>query len=103
MRACQKKKIDEKEIVVSICTSNEEFAYLTGHVVNEKNLFPAMGYLFYIWEMIASLKNQEYINTPIVFEDVNFIRATVLSQQNEIELTLSILEGNITLRKQLIF
>ncbi|XP_071653559.1 fatty acid synthase-like isoform X2 [Temnothorax longispinosus] len=95
MRACQKKIIDKKEIVVSISTSNEEFAYLTGHVVNEKNLFPAMGYLFYIWEIIASLKNQEYINTPIVFEDVNFIRATVLSQQIEIELTLSIQEGNI--------
>ncbi|XP_071569269.1 fatty acid synthase-like isoform X2 [Temnothorax nylanderi] len=94
MRACQKKIIDKKEIVVSISTSNEEFAYLTGHVVNEKNLFPAMGYLFYIWEMIASLKNQEYINTPVVFEDVNFIRATVLSQQNEIELTFSIQEGS---------
>ncbi|XP_071569313.1 fatty acid synthase-like [Temnothorax nylanderi] len=94
MRACQKMIIDKKEIVVSISTSNEEFAYLTGHVVNEKNLFPAMGYLFYIWEMIASLKNQEYINTPVVFEDVNFIRATVLSQQNEIELTFSIQEGS---------
>ncbi|XP_024880597.1 fatty acid synthase-like, partial [Temnothorax curvispinosus] len=94
MRVRQKEIIDKKEIVVSISTIDEDFAYLTGHVVNEKNLFPAMGYLFYIWEMIASLKNQEYINTPIVFEDVNFIRATVLSQQNEIELTLSIQEGS---------
>ncbi|XP_071575415.1 fatty acid synthase-like [Temnothorax nylanderi] len=94
MRVRRKEIIDKKEIVVSISTIDEEFAYLTGHVVNEKNLFPAMGYLFYIWEMIASLKNQEYINTPIVFEDVNFIRATVLSQQNEIELTLSIQEGS---------
>ncbi|XP_024867958.1 fatty acid synthase-like, partial [Temnothorax curvispinosus] len=94
MRVRQKEIIDNKEIVVNISTIDEEFAYLTGHVVNEKNVFPAMGYLFYIWEMIASLKNQEYINTPIVFEDVNFIRATVLSQQNEIELTLSIQEGS---------
>ncbi|XP_024878981.1 LOW QUALITY PROTEIN: fatty acid synthase-like [Temnothorax curvispinosus] len=91
---CKKKIIDKKETVVSISTVNEEFAYLTGHVVNEKNLFPATGYLFYIWEMIALLKNQEYINTPVVFEDVNFIRATVLSQQNEIELTFSIQEDS---------
>ncbi|XP_071628686.1 fatty acid synthase-like isoform X1 [Temnothorax longispinosus] len=91
---CPKKIIDKRETVVSIITTAEEFAYFTGHVVNEKNLFPAMGYLFYIWEMIALLKNQEYINTSVVFEDVNFIRATVLSQQNEIELTLSIQEGS---------
>ncbi|XP_071652383.1 LOW QUALITY PROTEIN: fatty acid synthase-like [Temnothorax longispinosus] len=90
----KKEIIDKNEIVVSISTINEEFAYLTGHVVNEKNLFPAMGYLFYIWEMIASLKNQEYINIPVVFKNVNFIRATVLSQQNDIELTLSIQEGS---------
>lgn len=69
--------------------------YLTGHVINDKNLFPAMGYLFCIWEMMASFKNQEYDNVPIVFEDVNFIRATVLTPQKEIELTLSIKEGNI--------
>ncbi|XP_071581800.1 fatty acid synthase-like [Temnothorax nylanderi] len=94
MQLIPKKIIDKNEIVISISTSDEEFAYLTGHVVNEKNLFPATGYLFYIWEMIALLKNQEHINTPVVFEDVNFIRATVLSQQNEIELTLSIQEGS---------
>ncbi|XP_071625450.1 fatty acid synthase-like isoform X1 [Temnothorax longispinosus] len=91
---CKKKIIDKKETVVSISTVEEEFTYLTGHVVNEKNLFPATGYLFYIWEMIALLKNQEYINTPVVFEDVHFIRAIVLSQQNEIELTFSIQEGS---------
>ncbi|TGZ44723.1 hypothetical protein DBV15_11980 [Temnothorax longispinosus] len=88
------KMTDKKENVVSISTIDEEFVYLTGHVVNEKNLFPATGYLFYIWEMIALLKKKEYINTPVVFEDVNFIRATVLSQQNEIELTFSIQEGS---------
>ncbi|TGZ54716.1 Fatty acid synthase [Temnothorax longispinosus] len=80
IRFGKKKTIHEfkKEKLVTISTIDEEFAYLTGHVVNEKNLFPAMGYLFHIWEMVASsgiLKTQEYINTPIVFENVNFIRS----------------------------
>lgn len=95
MRYNARKIIDKREIVISIDTTEEEYKYLMGHVVNEKNLFPAMGYLFYIWEMIASLRAQEYINVPVVFEDINFIRATVLSQQNKIELILSISEGNI--------
>ncbi|XP_071569274.1 fatty acid synthase-like isoform X1 [Temnothorax nylanderi] len=95
MKHSAAKIIKKREMIVSINIADEEFTYLTGHVVNEKNLFPATGYLFYIWEMMASLKMKEYYtNIPIVFEDVNFIRATVLSQQNEIEFTLSIQEGS---------
>ncbi|XP_070528538.1 fatty acid synthase-like isoform X3 [Cardiocondyla obscurior] len=94
MQHSDKKKISTREIAIDIDINDEEFQYLTDHIVNDKNLFPAMGYLFYIWEMIASLKKQEYFNTPIVFENVNFIRATVLSKQNIINLTLSIQEGS---------
>lgn len=94
MQHSQKEKIDTRETVMSINVADEEFIYLKGHVVNEKILFPAMGYLFYIWKMISSLRDQEYTSTPIVFEDVNFIRGTVLSEQNEIELILSIQEGS---------
>jgi len=89
------KKIHKKEIVVNINIIEEEFEYLTGHVINEKNLFPAMGYLYLIWEMITSLRKQAFTNVPIVFEDINFIRAMMLSQQNIIELILSIMDGNI--------
>lgn len=87
--------INTRETVININIKEYFLLYLTGHVINDKNLFPAMGYLFCIWEMMASFKNQEYDNVPIVFEDVNFIRATVLTQQKEVELTLSIPEGNI--------
>ncbi|XP_024893233.1 fatty acid synthase-like [Temnothorax curvispinosus] len=80
-------------MVINIDVADEAFIYLMGHVVDNKILFPAMGYLFCLWEMMASLNKQECTNVPIVFEDVNFIRATVLSQQNEIELTFSIQEG----------
>jgi len=95
-RFINQKVIDKREMIVDIDVRDVNLAYLTGHVINDKNLFPATGYLFFLWQMIASLKKQDYVNVPIVFENVNFIRATVLSQQNEIELILSIQEGNIT-------
>lgn len=85
---------DTRELIININVAYEEFKYLKGHIINEKNLFPATGYLFHMWEMIASLKGQKYTDTTIVFEEVNFIRATVLSEENEVELTLSIQEGN---------
>lgn len=98
MRHSVKKIINKREIVVTIDTTDEEFVYLAGHVINEKNLFPAMGYLFLIWEMITLLNKEDYINVPVVFEDVNFIRATVLSQKNETEFILSIQRSNIIIR-----
>jgi len=95
MQHSAKKKIHTREIVVNINLIEEEFEYLTGHVINEKNLFPAMGYLFLIWEMITSLRKQDITNVPVVFEDINFIRAVMLSRQNSINLILSIMDGNI--------
>jgi len=95
MQHSAKKKIHKRRIIVNISIIEEEFEYLTGHVINEKNLFPAMGYLFLIWEMITSLRKQDFTNVPVVFEDINFIRAVMLSQQNSIDLILSIMDGNI--------
>ncbi|KAL0099558.1 hypothetical protein PUN28_019758 [Cardiocondyla obscurior] len=94
MSHSEKKILNEREIIFNIDTNDEEFLYLTGHVINGKNLFPAMGYIFYIWEMFASLNKKEYTEMPIIFEDINFIRATVLTQQNKIELTFSIQKGS---------
>ncbi|XP_024893544.1 fatty acid synthase-like, partial [Temnothorax curvispinosus] len=89
-RHSERKIIDTREIHINIDITDVTFVYLTGHVINEKNLFPATGYLFLLWEMIASLEKQEYINVPVVFEDVNFIRASVLTQHNMVNYTLSI-------------
>lgn len=88
----EKKRVENG--MVKIDLSDETYTYLTGHVINEKNLFPATGYLFFLWEMIASLRDQESVDVPIVFEDINFIRATVLSLHNEVEFTFSVHEGN---------
>jgi len=68
---------------------------MTGHVINRKKLLPATGYLYLIWQMIGWLKKQNYLDIPIVFEDVNFLRSTVLSKQNPVNLTLIIQKGNL--------
>lgn len=94
-KCSERRKVDTREIIVNIDVVDKTSLYLTGHVINKKNLFPATGYLFLVWEMIASLRKKDYNDVPIVFEDVNFIRATVLSQHNEVELVVSIQEGNI--------
>ncbi|XP_050452236.1 fatty acid synthase-like [Cataglyphis hispanica] len=89
-----KKTIDKGEIIVTIDVSEEEFIYMTGHVINGKNLLPATGYLLLIWQMVGWLKKQYYIDIPIVFEDVNFLRSTILPKQSSIDLTLMMQKGS---------
>ncbi|EFN74408.1 Fatty acid synthase, partial [Camponotus floridanus] len=89
------RKLHIEEVIVTINLLDKEFIYIymIGHVINRENLLPATGYLFLIWQMISWLKKQNYLDIPIVFENVNFLRSTVLSKQNPIDLTLMIQKG----------
>ena len=91
----KQKTLNQREDTVNIDITEEEFRYMTGHTINGKNLLPATGYLFLIWRMISWLKKQHYLNIPIVFENVNFVRSTILSKQNPVDLTLMIQKGNL--------
>jgi len=81
---------------MTISTSDEEFLYMKDHVIDGKNLLPATGYLFYIWKMIATINRQQYTGVSILFENVRFLRATVLSKHNEVNLIFTLQRGIIT-------
>ncbi|XP_014482327.1 PREDICTED: fatty acid synthase-like [Dinoponera quadriceps] len=85
-------KIYSRERIVNITITDEDFDYMSGHVIDGKNLLPATGYLYLIWEMIGLLNGIDHCNIPIVFENVKFVRATHLTKNN-LELTLMIQEG----------
>ncbi|XP_072763295.1 fatty acid synthase-like [Anoplolepis gracilipes] len=82
------RKLDVREVIVSVNLLEEEFMYMTGHVINGKTVLPATGYLLLIWQMISWLKKINYLDIAIVFENVNFLRSTVLSKENQVNLTL---------------
>ncbi|XP_072763442.1 fatty acid synthase-like [Anoplolepis gracilipes] len=90
----KQRKFDCGEAIITIDITTEEFAYMAGHVINGKNLFPAVGYLFLTWQMIGWLKKKNYLDIPIVFENVNFLRSTVLSKQSPVEFTFMIQKGS---------
>ncbi|CAG9857586.1 unnamed protein product [Phyllotreta striolata] len=59
-------------------TTKVAWQYVTGHVIDGRNLFPASGYLHLVWNSLTGwgLRFQS-----IVFEDCRFIRATTLNNQ----------------------
>jgi len=66
---------------------------MIGHVMDGKNLVPATGYLIMVWETIGMLHGEMYTEISVVFEDVNFVRATHMPKEGEIQLTVMIQKG----------
>lgn len=66
---------------------------MSGHVIDGRNLLPAAGYLALVWQTIGMMKGYRYITIPIIFRDVNFIRATHLLKNDAVKLLISIHTG----------
>ena len=55
--------------------------YLTGHVIKEKALFPAAGYIVMTWKTLARYHGMLQDDLPVAFENVRIHRATILPQK----------------------
>ncbi|KYN14724.1 Fatty acid synthase [Trachymyrmex cornetzi] len=75
---------------VNILLDDEEYEYMSGHVIDGKNLLPATGYLGLVWKTIGMINGIMHTTIPIVFRDVKFIRATHLSKSNAVKLYIAI-------------
>jgi len=65
-------------VEISVSSPDSEDAYLTGHVIDGRVLFPATGYLVLAWRQLARMNGQTYQQTPVSFDDVHIHRATML-------------------------
>jgi len=65
-------------VEINVSSPDSEDAYLTGHVIDGRVLFPATGYLVLAWRQLARMNGQTYQQTPVRFDDVQIHRATML-------------------------
>ncbi|XP_005094185.1 fatty acid synthase [Aplysia californica] len=65
--------------------------YIVGHKIDGRVLYPATGYLVLAWRALARLKGQLYEQMPVVFENINIHRATVLPPSGTVSLSVSIM------------
>lgn len=86
-------RIFSREMCITITTADEEYEYLSGHMIDGKNLLPATAYLYLIWYMTGLLSGIDFSNIPIVFENVKFLRAIHLSKKDKVELLLLLQQG----------
>ncbi|CAH2981095.1 unnamed protein product [Chilo suppressalis] len=81
------------ENVIEVDLSRAEDAYLTGHQIDGRILFPATGYLTLVWRTMAKMHNKKLEETPIVLENVQFKRATIMNRETTLRFMVTVLEG----------
>ncbi|KZC13477.1 PREDICTED: fatty acid synthase [Dufourea novaeangliae] len=81
------------ESIVAVDLSKESDAYLSGHKIDGRILFPATGYLVIVWKTFAKLRNVNYEKLPVVFEDVKILRATILPTEGTVKFLINIFMG----------
>ncbi|XP_043288036.1 fatty acid synthase [Venturia canescens] len=81
--------------LVEIDLSKETDAHYAGHTIDGRILFPATGYLTLVWKTFAKLRNTDYENLPVVIENVQFLRATIMSKDGgtPVRFFINIFEG----------
>ncbi|KAK9884212.1 hypothetical protein WA026_005162 [Henosepilachna vigintioctopunctata] len=72
-------KCGERTIGVSL--KEEEWEYVSGHVVDGRNLFPGMGYIYIVWDTLAIVKHSLQKDMKVIFENCKFNRATNVGKE----------------------
>lgn len=81
------------ELVIDIDLSKENDKYLAGHAIDGRVLFPATGYLTLVWKSFAKLRNEDYEQMPVLLENVQFHRATIMPKEGSVKFLINIFEG----------
>ncbi|XP_039311877.1 fatty acid synthase-like isoform X2 [Solenopsis invicta] len=81
------------ECIVKIDLSKETDAYLAGHQIDGRVLFPATGYILLVWKTLAKLRGTDFERLPVVFENVRFQRATIMPKERMVKFSITIFEG----------
>ena len=68
----------------TIDMASERHAYLSGHQIDGRCLYPATGYLFLVWKSAVArhLHTPTLENTRVLFDNVEIHRATILHLNN---------------------
>lgn len=68
--------------------TKEENTYIKDHLVNGKVIVPGVCYIYLAWQTLARMEQVDPENLSVEFRDIRFLRATLFSHTNVVELTV---------------
>ncbi|KAJ3652430.1 hypothetical protein Zmor_018395 [Zophobas morio] len=71
----------------------EEHQFMKGHCIDGRNLLPATGYLYLVWETYVQTHRLLISDVPVLFENCKFIKAVPLPRSGYIKLLIMVQRG----------
>nr|NP_001137778.2 fatty acid synthase 1, isoform C [Drosophila melanogaster]ACL82985.2 fatty acid synthase 1, isoform C [Drosophila melanogaster] len=87
------KETSSGETIVEVDLSKEDDAFLAGHTIDGRILFPATGYMTLAWQTFAKMQGSEFHKTPVVMENLVFHRATILNKNAVVKFGINFFDG----------
>lgn len=81
------------ETIIDINLEKPDDAYLAGHTIDGRVLFPATGYLTLAWRTFAKMHGSDIEKTPVVIENAVFHRATILPKDGSVKFGINFFDG----------
>ncbi|XP_063312266.1 fatty acid synthase [Pelobates fuscus] len=69
-------------------------AYINGHCIDGRVLYPATGYLVLAWKTFTRSLGVVMEQTPVIFEDVTIHRATILPKTGSVQLEVRLMPAS---------
>lgn len=81
------------ETVIDVNLEKPDDAYLAGHTIDGRVLFPATGYMTLAWRTFAKMRGSDMEKTPVVIENAVFHRATILPKDGSVKFGVNFFDG----------
>ncbi|GAB0099518.1 Fatty acid synthase [Sergentomyia squamirostris] len=78
---------------ITISPDLQEFSFINDHLIDGKLIFPAMGWIFSIWETFTMLHDKSFSETNIEFTDVRFVNNLDLTEESQQDIWVLIQPG----------
>lgn len=85
-------QVTAADFVQRFSLSNADYAFMKDHAFDGKCVFPATAYLLIVWRRLAATYGKQWFQLPVAFENVSFKRLTPLSEEEEVKLTVRLLD-----------
>ncbi|CAG9770336.1 unnamed protein product [Ceutorhynchus assimilis] len=87
-------QMEVEERTIGIMLKDPAYSFMGGHVIDGRNLFPATGYLQFVWETLAFVHGLMISDMRVVFENCKFMRACSIPKEgSKLDLTVMVQRG----------
>ncbi|XP_065209087.1 fatty acid synthase-like [Planococcus citri] len=90
-RLTDEELITERNFVIR--SSNDEYEFIKDHVIDGRNLYPGLGYLWLVLETFSTIHGKKPTKIPVTFENVRFERATNVPEKDVLKFHVTIQIG----------